>query len=80
MTQANCSDLACLRSAPTDVLIEANNLVNQNAFLNGVGFSPVVDGDYVPDLPSKLLSDGRYHKTLASVITANTEYEVRFPS
>jgi carboxylesterase type B len=75
MTKANCSDLACLRGAPTQVLMQANSFSTGNASAAGVGFTLVVDGDFVPDL-SKLLLEGRYHKTLTSVITANNEHEV----
>lgn len=79
MSLANCSDLACLQSAQTQVLMNANNVINQNGSAGGLGFNPVVDGDYVPDLPGKLFSEGRYHKTLSSVISANNAHEVRFP-
>ena len=72
MKQSNCSDLKCLREAPTSVLIAANNIVAQT------GIGPVVDDDFVPDLPSKLILDGRYHKTLVSVIAANNDHEVGF--
>jgi carboxylesterase type B len=78
MAQANCSDLACLRRAPTEALLEANNFLNQNTTTSGVGFAVVVDGNYVPDLPSRLFLKGRYHKTLTSVIAANNEHEVHF--
>jgi hypothetical protein len=76
MTRVNCSDVACLRSAATETLMEANSFLNQNGSVAGVGFTVVVDGDYVPDLPSKLFLEGRYHKKLTSVITANNQYEV----
>lgn len=78
MTLANCSDLACLQSAPTQVLMNANDVINQNGSASGLGFGPVVDGNYVPDLSSKLFLEGRYHKTLSSVISANNAHEVRF--
>jgi len=74
-TKANCSDLDCLRRAPTQALMEANSVLNQDIF--APGFSVVVDGDFVPDLPSKLFLQGRYHKTLTAVIAANNEHEVR---
>jgi carboxylesterase type B len=77
MAKANCSDLACVRGAPTQALMQANSLSTGNASAAGVGFTLVVDGDFVPDLPSKLLLEGRYHKTLTSVIAANNEHEVR---
>ena len=73
MKQSNCSDLKCLREAPTSVLIAANNNVTQTA-----GSGPVVDDDFVPDLLGKLMLDGRYHKTLVSVIAANNNHEVGF--
>ena len=73
MMKSNCSDLKCLREAPTSILIAANSNVTQ---INGSG--PVVDDDIVPDYPSKLMLDGRYHKTLVSVIAANNNHEVAF--
>ena len=73
MKQSNCSDLKCLREAPTSVLIAANNDVTQTT-----GSGPVVDDDFVPDLLGKLMLDGRYHKTLVSVIAANNNHEVGF--
>ena len=72
MKRSNCSDLKCLREAPTSVLIAANNVTQ------ATGSGPVVDDDFVPDLPSKLMLDGRYHKTLVSVIAANNNHEVGF--
>lgn len=76
MAQANCIDIACLRLAPTQVLMRANNNLTQHVSAGGIGFSVVVDGDFVPDLPGRMFLKGKYHKTLTSVITANTEYEV----
>jgi len=75
MAKANCSDLNCLRHAPTQNLMEANSILNQNAFFPG--FSVVVDGDIVPDLPSRLFLQSRYHKTLTAVIASNNEHEGR---
>ena len=73
MTQSNCSDLKCLREAPTSALMAANINVTQTS-----ASSPVVDDDFVPDYPSKLMLDGRYHKTLVSVVAANNNHEVAF--
>lgn len=69
---ANCTNLECLRQAPTEVL----KVANRNVVLSGVSFGPVVDGDYVPDIPMKLLVEGKFHRNLKSVITANTGFEV----
>ena len=43
----------------------------------GIGFSPVVDGGYVPDLPGILFSQGRYHKEVKDLIVGTMENEVR---
>lgn len=42
----------------------------------GVGFGPVVDDDLVPGLPGKLLSEGKYHRTLRGLVSANNAHEV----
>lgn len=76
MIRSNCSDLACLRHAPTRNLIEANAYVTLYGTGSTVGFGPIVDGDLVPDLPSKLLLEGRYHKTLDAIVAANNAHEV----
>lgn len=69
---ANCTNLECLRQAPTEVL----KVANQNVVLSGVSFGPVVDGDYIPDIPMKLLVEGNFHRNLKSVIATNTGFEV----
>ena len=57
--------------------MEANVDLSQHAGV--AGFTLVVDGDYVPDVSDRLFLEGRYHKTLTSVIAANNEHEVRLP-
>lgn len=37
----------------------------------GVGFSPVVDGEYIQDLPYVLYKQGRFHKEVEQVISGN---------
>lgn len=37
----------------------------------GIGFGSIIDGDLVPDLPDNLLDEGRYHKSIKSVLSAN---------
>lgn len=69
---ANCTNVECLRQAPTEVLKKAN----QNVIFNGAFFGPVVDGDYVPDIPMKLLVEGKFHQNLKSIISTNTGFEV----
>ena len=46
----------------------------------GIGnFGPAVDGHYVPDIPIRLLYQGRYHRDLKSLISSNVCFEVRYP-
>lgn len=74
---ANCTSVKCLREAPTEVLISANEAIIMRQFEGGLGtFTIVVDGDYVPDVGSKLLEEGKFHRNLKSIITANTAHEV----
>jgi carboxylesterase type B len=72
---ANCSNLNCLRQAPTEVLKKANSALILEM---GEAIGPVVDGDYVPDLPMRLLARGKFHRSVKSVISANTGFEVRY--
>src|SRR5436190_7162670 len=75
----NCTTLACLRSLPAPALALANNyLISEvpsggggGSLGPGIGFAPVVDGDYVPDAPLLLFEQGRFHKEVKSVIAAN---------
>jgi carboxylesterase type B len=78
LSKANCSSLQCLRAAPSSALIDANEYIASNGGgPTAVGFGPVVDGDYVPDLPIRLLCQGRFHKNLKGIISANNAHEVR---
>jgi hypothetical protein len=44
----------------------------------GIGFGPVIDGDLVPDLPNVLLSQGKYHKSIRRVLSANMADDADF--
>ncbi|PWW76636.1 alpha/beta-hydrolase [Tuber magnatum] len=80
---ANCTTLKCLRNAPTEVLLKANNDVIMALDTWGFGtFGPAVDGDYVPDIPMRLLAQGKYHHELKSLIASNTGFEagIVFPT
>lgn len=80
----NCTSLACLRKVSESTLLAANEyLINVAPSTGGggnfgpvIGFSPVVDGDYVPDLPGILLRQGRFHKSVQSLIIGNMKEEV----
>jgi len=65
---SNCSDLACLRSLPSDNLQTLNQAV-QNASYPGPGngfgdfwFGPVVDGTFIRRLPDLEYKSGNFYK------------------
>lgn len=64
LNATNCSSLECLRHLPTDSLLAANinrpfpGQTTSPLFY----FRPCVDGIFFPDLPSKLLADGRFQR------------------
>jgi carboxylesterase type B len=64
LNATNCSSLECLRHLPTDSLLAANinrpfpGQTTSPLFY----FSPCVDGIFFPDLPSKLLAQGRFQR------------------
>ncbi|KAF3481766.1 uncharacterized protein GIQ15_04525 [Arthroderma uncinatum] len=80
---AGCPDLACLRTASSDVLKAANHHLivevptgtGGASFGPGIGFSPAVDGNIVPEEPMILLEQGRFHKEVQRVLAANTAFE-----
>jgi hypothetical protein len=79
----NCTSIECLVDTPPDVLAKANHhLISEvpggtggGSFGPGIGFSPVVDGDLVPDEPMVLFEEGSYHTEVTQVLTSNMEYE-----
>ncbi|EEQ91331.2 carboxylesterase [Blastomyces dermatitidis ER-3] len=71
---ANCTTVACLRDAPQEVLFKANSfLINEvgdgstGALGPLTGFTPVVDGKYIEDLPTALLARGSYNRKMHSL-------------
>ena len=77
---ANCTTLKCLRDAPTEVLLKANHDAIMMIATGEIGFfGPAVDGNYVPDIPIRLLAQGKYHHELKSLIASNVGFEVCQP-
>nr|POE56440.1 lipase 1 [Quercus suber] len=72
----NCSDLTCLRSLSIEQLQAANLAVpftgERDAAL--FGYTPVIDGDLLPDRPLNLLEQGRFAKDKPLII-GNSEFE-----
>ncbi|PCH36462.1 carboxyesterase [Wolfiporia cocos MD-104 SS10] len=55
-SSSNATVMSCLRAAPLSALVDAIN--NRPS---SCGYLPVVDGVFLPDLPSRLLTQGRFH-------------------
>jgi len=81
LKNAGCSHVACLRNSTTDVLIAANLRTigqwNSGALGTTSGFYPVPDGDFIPDTPANLLSQGRFHREVQHIIASSARWEVR---
>ncbi|KAK3298884.1 Alpha/Beta hydrolase protein [Chaetomium fimeti] len=77
---ANCTSLACLRSAPEAAMLQVNDaLINHMPSTGGggtlgpvLGFGPAPDGHRIPDIPVALLQQGRtHHKSLSRLVLGN---------
>jgi len=63
------------------MVVQAANAMTIGQWSSGAlgatsGLNPVVDGDYIPDFPVKLLTEDRFHKEIKSIISSSTRYEV----
>ena len=69
---------------PEETILKANNyLINEAPSTGGggnlgpvIGFSPIPDSEYFPDLHWRLLKTGRYHNDLKSLVVGTMENEV----
>ncbi len=61
---AGARDLAELRGKPTELLMEINANMTYRSPYGQFAFGPVVDGSYVPDLPGRLLMQGKFHQEI----------------
>lgn len=59
----------CLRSLSTETLIKANEDLIAAFGPPFTGPGPVVDGNLVPDLPSYLFAQGRFHKNISLLVS-----------
>lgn len=69
---ANASGLADLTALDSYDLQVANKLSQAADFYGVFQFGPAPDGEYVPDLPERLLAEGRYHKGVKVMVAHNT--------
>ncbi|KFY03325.1 hypothetical protein O988_01556 [Pseudogymnoascus sp. VKM F-3808] len=83
LAATNCTSVECLRSISESDLLAANYHLVAEVYSNGgggdfgpgIGFGPVTDGDYVPDVPAILFDQGRYHKSMRSLIVGTMAEE-----
>ncbi|KAH7076184.1 Alpha/Beta hydrolase protein [Paraphoma chrysanthemicola] len=56
--------IACLRGKDTDTLLQASIATYASDIAHNIGdiWLPAVDGDFLPDAPSKLIAEGRFGK------------------
>ncbi|ORY70334.1 Alpha/Beta hydrolase protein [Pseudomassariella vexata] len=72
LDKANVSTLAELEDLDTQTLQIANQLSQSSDFYDAFQFGIAPDGDYVPDLPEKLLASGQYHKDIKVIVAHHT--------
>jgi para-nitrobenzyl esterase len=63
----------CLRAKPASAFLQKapNDLFN-----GGVSWSPTVDGAFLPDLPLKLIAEGKYHRVPLIIGTTRDELRI----
>jgi len=74
LTAANVSALDEARTLDTSVLQQANKIAQAKAFYGTFTFGPSPAGVFVPDLPGKLLLEGRFD-TFLKIIAAHNSNE-----
>ena len=75
---AGVGSIEAARHLSTDVLIRANVAAQAQTPFNVAYFSPVVDGDLVPDIPPRAYKNGRFIKETLSFLVSNEQDEARF--
>ncbi|BFZ63811.1 hypothetical protein YB2330_004943 [Saitoella coloradoensis] len=77
LERVNCSTaidtLDCLRHVPSTELYDAFNITDWMES----NWLPIVDGDYIPAVPSRLMSSGRFVK-VPTIVGANTDEGTAF--
>ncbi|RDW77798.1 hypothetical protein BP6252_05851 [Coleophoma cylindrospora] len=72
LAAANVTTLAEARLLDSKVLQKANKLVQATAFYGSFNFGPAPDGTFVPDLPGKLLLEGKFDHNLTIIAAHNS--------
>ena len=68
---ANIDELVAMDPDTGESLIWANAVSTYYSEYGTFSFGPVVDGTYVPDLPGRLLAEGKFHKDIKIMVGYN---------
>jgi carboxylesterase type B len=79
-----CSDIECMRGVSEDTFRRANiNLLVESipgagggSLGPGVGFTPIVDGDLIDELPIDAFTAGKFNREIERIVVGNTALEV----
>jgi carboxylesterase type B len=80
LTSSNISTISQLRSLSSTVLYYTNALIVENSPYGLFTYGPVIDGSLIPDLPSKLLSQGHFHHGINLLLARNSDEGLLFTS
>ena len=76
----NVSTIEQARKLPYSALQTANIIQVGGSAYGGFTYGPVVDGDFVPDLPGQLLLHGQYDQSLRVMVGHNADEGLLFTS
>ncbi|RPA95802.1 alpha/beta-hydrolase [Choiromyces venosus 120613-1] len=68
-----CSDIECLRAAPSSTIQQANSALFATNLSASSGVGPVLDGNLVPDIPAYLFLRGLFHKEVEIMVSDDFE-------
>ncbi|CCX32815.1 Similar to Carboxylesterase 4A; acc. no. Q8R0W5 [Pyronema omphalodes CBS 100304] len=71
-----CKDAACIRKLPTKTILQAQAwVIAHSDITRNPWFMPIVDGDFMPEEPLRLLQSGKVHKEVKSIVASNVRHE-----
>ncbi|KUJ08779.1 carboxylesterase family protein-like protein [Mollisia scopiformis] len=75
---ANATSYAQIRTMNSSQLEDINNAIVAVAPYASFSFGTNIDGDYIPDAPTVLLAQGKFHKNLTIMVTHNSNEGLLF--